>query len=265
MKVGYTICGKREHQLQAQIITMIIPNRSSSSSINSIHIPQIDRQSIIVESTLGSGCFATVFKVRVSPCATGLSSSSCSSSYALKRISEKTMSNDKPEEETLQAVIDLKTEATLLSRIPQHENIVQLFGVSTSLTLSSCEDDRGDDCFILLELLHQDTLKDRIERLRRKESLRSMLFNGVGCSSAFLSSSSLETNYDAVMDRIQTIGVGIAKGMEHIHNCNVILRDLKPDNVGFCIKTGAPKIFDFGFARDLDTIQNKKEIAGTLR
>ena len=235
---------------------MIIPNDSDSCSI---HIPQIDRQSIIVESTLGSGSFATVYKARVSPCSTRLSSN-CSSRYALKRINEKTASSDNPQEETLQAISDLKTEATILSRIPHHENIVQLFGVSSSL--STCEEHR-EDCFIVLELLHQDTLKDRIERLRRKETLRSMLYNGVSSSSAVLSSP--ETKYDAIMDRIHTIAVGIAKGMEYIHNCNVILRDLKPDNVGFCIKTGVPKIFDFGFARDLDTIQTKKEIAGTLR
>jgi Protein tyrosine and serine/threonine kinase len=48
-----------------------------------------------------------------------------------------------------------------------------------------------------------------------------------------------------------------------MYSLNVVLRDLKPDNVGFN-RQGVTKICDFGFAREIHTI-HPQEIAGSLR
>eukprot|EP00536_Pseudo-nitzschia_multiseries_P015450 jgi/Psemu1/246862/estExt_Genewise1.C_8880001 len=62
---------------------------------------------------------------------------------------------------------------------------------------------------------------------------------------------------------IQKFGIGIAKGLEYLHENGVILRDLKPDNVGFDADDN-PVIFDLGFARELHTV-HQSEVAGSLR
>ena len=226
-------------------------------------VVQIEPQDITVESPIGNGSFAIVSKARLSPCyestTRGALPTDCN--YALKRICGKTKRGDrhKSHADIIQATLDLKTEVNLLSRIiPRHENLVHLYGVSTAITMQQTFNAASDnnDCFVLLELLQEDTLKDRIDRLRRKESLRSMLTGG---------GTSPLVEYDSVLNRISTIGIGIAKGMQHIHSCNVILRDLKSDNIGFCVKTGQPKIFDLGFARHADALSRTTEVAGTLR
>lgn len=66
-----------------------------------------------------------------------------------------------------------------------------------------------------------------------------------------------------ILERIQNIAMGVAKGMEYLHSKGVALRDLKPDNVGFA-HDGTPKLFDFGFAREAHTIK-QTEVAGSLR
>ena len=223
-----------------------------------INVVQIEPQDIAVESTIGNGSFAIVSKVRLSPSLESRGALPTDCNYALKRIRGKTKRGDrhKSHADIIQATLDLKTEVNLLSRIiPRHENLVHLYGVSTAMqqTFNAASD---NDCFVLLELLQQDTLKNKIDRLRRKESLRSMLTGG---------RASPLVEYDSVINRISTIGIGIAKGMEHIHSYNVILRDLKPDNIGFCVKTGQPKIFDLCFARHADALSRTTEVAGTLR
>merc|ERR1711971_691413 len=107
------------------------------------------------------------------------------------------------------------------------------------------ETDRG--YFLVLDLL-KDTLSSRLEKFRiQKKSGFSMR--------------SKQTN-SSVLERVGSVAVGVAKGMECLHDNGVVLRDLKPDNVGFDAN-GVPKIFDLGFAREVHTLK-PKEVAGSF-
>lgn len=76
-----------------------------------------------------------------------------------------------------------------------------------------------------------------------------------------------------VVDRLNTVVLGVVNGMEYIHSRNIILRDLKPHNIGFDHQ-GKVRIFDFGLARELSSKGEADPdnaprcltgIAGTLR
>jgi serine/threonine protein kinase len=106
------------------------------------------------------------------------------------------------------------------------------------------ESERG--YFLVLELL-KDTLQSGFDK-HRQRILRPLR--------------SLDSNY-SLLDRLQRVALGVAKGVEYLHQNGVILRDLKPDNVGFD-EDGTPKIFDLGLAREVQTL-NENEVAGSLR
>ena len=57
-----------------------------------------------------------------------------------------------------------------------------------------------------------------------------------------------EEEVTVIHHRLATVCLGIARGMEYLHGKNIILRDLKPDNIGFD-QNGTVKLFDFGLAR----------------
>jgi eukaryotic-like serine/threonine-protein kinase len=50
---------------------------------------------------------------------------------------------------------------------------------------------------------------------------------------------------------VVTLGVALADALERCHEAGIIHRDLKPDNVLFD-ELGAPRLADFGIARDLE-------------
>jgi len=89
-----------------------------------------------------------------------------------------------------------------------HPNIVSIFHVG--------EHDGAP--FIVTELLHGETLRDRLQRrpMRLREALET--------------------------------GVNIARGLAAAHDFGIVHRDLKPENV-FVTKQGRVKILDFGLAK----------------
>jgi serine/threonine protein kinase len=188
---------------------------------------------IEIDSTLGCGSFCRVYEVEV--CSTDL----LKGKYALKCLNRKILFG---EERSVREAgcIDLAVEAHLLSRL-NHENIIKLQGRSPNfITNSNCQDWAEKGFFLLLDIL-EDTLKLRLNLLR---------LNGSHLTSA-------------MMQRVTDIAVGVAKGLQHLHENNIVLRDLKPANVGFN-KDGVPKIFDLGLAREINTLK-PKEVAGSLR
>ena len=184
---------------------------------------------------IGAGAFSRVYKVRWHH------ESGISTNYALKRLNLDTMS----ESSGHRKMMDLGVEGELLSRL-RHENIVRLYGVCSGDPIRAFTDDKRG-YFLLIDLL-QETLRTRLENYRRKRQ-----------QSYFAKKL---TSPSEVRKRLASCALGVAEGMEYLHKNGVILRDLKPENIGFDEK-GTPKIFDFGFAREVHTVDN--EVTGTLR
>eukprot|EP00339_Tiarina_fusa_P009911 CAMPEP_0117076288 /NCGR_PEP_ID=MMETSP0472-20121206/53778_1 /TAXON_ID=693140 ORGANISM="Tiarina fusus, Strain LIS" /NCGR_SAMPLE_ID=MMETSP0472 /ASSEMBLY_ACC=CAM_ASM_000603 /LENGTH=441 /DNA_ID=CAMNT_0004802127 /DNA_START=20 /DNA_END=1342 /DNA_ORIENTATION=+ len=203
------------------------------------------------EATIGIGGFSRVYKIRVN-----LPQLSSSKSFALKCLNTKTMEREK---RFIVGAKDLATEGEILSRL-HHENIIQIHGVSSGGPKDAfVNSERG--YFLILDLLEKDTLSNKLETFRRKNSkkhssVRRALRGGAKAASP-------DDIASCATERIKTVGIGVAKGLEYLHTMGVVLRDLKPDNVGFD-SNGTPKIFDLGFAREVHTL-NPLEIAGSLR
>jgi serine/threonine protein kinase len=203
--------------------------------------------------------------------------------HALKCLNSKFMSPSRRRSATL----DQSMEADLLSRL-DHDNIIKLYGVTCSRACHSpacansatyCEKhhnntdhDKGNDAenhpnhgplleglghCLVLELLHE-TLQDRLVAWRRR-SCGALILHPRFRMGLYSSS--------ALRHRLETVVMGIIKGMVYLHSQNVLVRDLKPANIGFD-SHGTVKLFDFGLARELHECNSDDEggvAAGSLR
>jgi serine/threonine protein kinase len=64
-------------------------------------------------------------------------------------------------------------------------------------------------------------------------------------------------------NRVPDTMLGVASGLQYLHSKKILLRDLKPSNIGFS-KRGTVKIFDLGFARHEEDCQDG-ELCGSYR
>jgi serine/threonine protein kinase len=209
----------------------------SESKLRSRTIRKFQLSDLKVDCTIGKGTFCRIQRVRVK------SPDLFEEVYALKCLNFQT----KDSEITYKVgASDLALEGSILSRL-HHENIVRLHGVSSGC-ISESFSNSDEGYFLVLDFL-QDTLKDRLIRWRR-ETKTSRL------------TKQLKIKSYEVEDRLKKVALGVAKGMEYLHENKVVLQDLKPENVGFD-EHGKIKIFDFGFARELHTC-DVNEIAGSL-
>jgi serine/threonine protein kinase len=187
------------------------------------------------------------------------------------------------------AALDQSMEADLLSRL-DHEHIIKLYGVTCSRdchspacansttycekhhnTTTSHEDEEDAaeyhpnhdpllECLghcLVLELL-QETLQDRLVAWRRR-SCSVMMLHPRFRMGLFSPS--------ALRHRLETVVMGIVKGMVYLHSHSVLVRDLKPANIGFDCN-GTVKLFDFGLARELHECTGngeEEDAAGSLR
>ncbi|KAJ3272569.1 Protein kinase [Terramyces sp. JEL0728] len=70
-------------------------------------------------------------------------------------------------------------------------------------------------------------------------------------------------NYILTEENMRTICYETAKGIKFLHECNIIHRDIKSDNILLGSK-GTVKLIDFGFSAKLETDDSKREtLAGT--
>ena len=161
--------------------------------------------------------------------------------YALKHLHPQVT---KKQKNFTASAIDLVLEAKLLSCL-EHPNIVKLFGV-TEGSINKVFSDNG--YFLLLDRLHQ-TLEDKIREWTAMEaamaqnltsasgqSRRSSLQQRRSSSSSRRKSDSAaveeimlpnKEREKLLSERIDSVAIEIARGMEYLHANRVIFRDLK--------------------------------------
>jgi serine/threonine protein kinase len=216
----------------------------SQSKLESRIVRKIEWSDVKVDMTIGTGTYCRVQRVRLN-----YSPGLLEDAYALKALLPKTKDSEKS---FRIGASDLALEGSILTRL-NHENIVQLHGVRSGC-ISQAFSDTDEGHFLVLDLL-TDTLKDRMLQWRRD--------NNSSKASLLKARRSQHLKSSAVLGRLERVAVGVVNGMKYLHDSNVVLRDLKPDNVGFD-EDGKVKLFDFGFAREVHTCDSN-EIAGSLR
>ena len=183
-------------------------------------------------------------------------------------------------------VIDLVLECKTLSSMTQHDNVIQLYGVSAG---SISENVAEGKFFLVLERV-QCTLSDKIAEWRtaQKPGITTVLARSLRLSQSIGSSNSSITrnaNFDTDISgssgdsgsegdylRFQRLRVasGLVAGLRHIHKHGLAYRDMKPENIGLD-ESGCVKIIDFGFAKEIYPQEHNKSkrrptgMVGTLR
>lgn len=221
-----------------------------STDLNSprSNIFQLSWDDIELLELVGQGSFSSVYKVVLRSGVTTRCNQQQSDGgldedvYALKCLHHKTTTVENCFET---AAVDLAMEAKLLSNL-LHPNIVTLWGVKSGCVSESYVQDHG--YFLLLDFL-ADTLDDRLEAYRdlnkkRFSVAKMFLFRPKHTASSKLKEVAL------FQERLETIAIGVASGMEYLHQNRILFRDLKPQNIGFDTN-GVVRIFDFGLAREI--------------
>ncbi len=155
--------------------------------------------------------------------------------YAIKCLSKKTMESP---QRLLQGIIDMATEARVLSNVTDHPNIVKMRALSESGPFGG-----SDGFFIVLDRLY-DTLEQRLVTWKRKIDR----LTGIGAKVLRRDPFGLEKD-QLHIDRL-VAAYDLSSAVAYLHKNRVIHRDLKPANIGFDIR-GDIKIFDFGLAKIL--------------
>lgn len=156
--------------------------------------------------------------------------------FAIKQLKTSILHDSRGEEFAISAAIDFVAEAQILAGL-NHENIVKLHGVS-------CFNGQAKDFFIIIDQV-EETLNDKIMRWKKIKAIQQ-------------SSSFFVQKINIVMQ--------IADALQYIHDCGLIYRDLKPQNIGLTTATNtndseespitAVKLFDFGLCRRLPAVDS---------
>ena len=235
---------------------------------------ELQWSNIKIDTLLGTGSFSVVYKARVKALAkrqpaspvesssrsasTGGGSGGSSSGrigsgtsckkeehmYALKSLSTETICCD---ESFVTGAIDLALEARILSKL-YHENLIRLHGVKGGdiwESFSHAQQATGGGFFLVLDLL-EETLDKKLQNWRTLESQASK----ISVYNLFNRKKRMQKRLQGVVDRLDSVVLGVVRGMEYVHSKSIILRDLKPHNIGFD-HSGKVRIFDFGLAREI--------------
>lgn len=141
------------------------------------------------------------------------------------------------------AAVDLALEAQLLARL-SHPHIIQLHGITAGCVSHSFSENDGG-FFIILDLM-LDTLDEKLKVWTNWHSpSKKGLLNRLRPSSV-----SNRAVVAAQLDRLEHVALGVARGLEYLHQNSILYRDIKPENIGFD-KDNNVRIFDFGLAREV--------------
>lgn len=168
--------------------------------------------------------------------------------YAIKYLRNSVMQD----EDTLRVgAADLAVEAKMLSHL-SHPNIIKLHGISPGSLSNSYK--HNHRFFLVLDLL-SCSLEDKIAAWRFEQEQevppkkQNRILSRFGLS---------ESQKIQLYERMQSVALPVAKALKYLHEHNIVLRDLKPGNIGF-MRDGSIKLFDFGMARE---IKNGRKLTG---
>ncbi|KAG7343651.1 PASTA sensor-containing serine/threonine protein kinase [Nitzschia inconspicua] len=158
--------------------------------------------------------------------------------YALKQLRRNVTEDPKS---LMQGVADMATETRVLSSLTDHPNIIKLRGIARGSEMPF-----RNDYFIILDRLY-DTLESRM----KKWKLMEKQWCGV---QGLVRDPRQAKRKQLWLDRV-SFAYDLSSALSYLHSNHVMHRDLKPANIGFDIR-GDIKIFDFGLAKELPTVNN---------
>jgi len=155
--------------------------------------------------------------------------------YAIKCLKPELLESSTPKA-FLEAATDLVVEARYLTRL-NHPNILKVRGIAKGWE-SAFENGEYDSFFILMDRL-EETLSKRIRRWRHGEFPK-----------------------ENTLERKLHVALQIASALEYLHERRLVLRDIKPNNIGILKNKSNEddsldriQLFDFGFCRELPIVQ----------
>ncbi|GAX15298.1 hypothetical protein FisN_8Hh405 [Fistulifera solaris] len=214
-------------------------------------IPSFSRDDLEVGSVLGVGGYGFVNKVKTDKIKnTKKSKSRTNPNSQSDKLVVKTLFPHTAPNQLLSGCHQLEKEKRVLSQL-NHPNIISLRGYSEKGLDSIAETKRIDSCFLLLDFL-PETLTDRIEKWGR--IIRTSPKKKTQRRWSLLSRKRFPFDRDMFIEQIQ-VAIDIASALRYLHEKRIILRDLKPDNVGFD-ESNCTKLFDFGLIAQLPKFCN---------
>lgn len=205
-------------------------------------VARVEWKDVQVGPLLGEGSFASVYQAYYN-----------NEQYALKCLKPSIVKKNK-KRAIINAVTDMALEAKLLEHLV-HPNIVRLHGIKAGSVIDSTLQPGG--VFLLLDML-EITLETAIcawkEDLQKKRRPLAL----------FQKRLLKEQRTAALWNRLDSAALGIARGLEYLHDHDVFHGDIKPRNVGFSAN-GVVQLFDLGLARPCDGGVLPERLASTPR
>ena len=177
-----------------------------------VRIEQYRESDLVLTKVLGRGGFCKVSKAhhRNYP----------NNFFAIKELKTSVRSNRKL---LPKCASDLVTETALLATLSNQENIITLLGIRRSEESSTILDQlKVGEFFLCLELLHE-TLSDKLKRWRGEAIQQRRFRQNMMNLTTNTKKRRMQMNND-VLQRLEDVAMGIVKGMEYLHENNIIYR-----------------------------------------
>jgi len=152
-----------------------------------------------------------------------------SSKYVVKQVNPELLQHDKVA--YLKGIVDIELEAKYMCSL-NHPNILRIRGLASPPP--------SGETFLILDRLKETLAKKLQDWLRRHRQCS-------GITGAIVGTKAKKENL--LVERL-VAAHNIADALDYLHSRQIIFRDCKPDNIGFC-NHGSLKVFDFGLAREV--------------